>query len=728
VAEPGAGVVPFLSVVVPTRNEAGNVVPLLERLAAALRRTPYEVLFVDDSTDTTPNVISAAAEQPELGTVRLIHRPPTARNGLSGAVVEGIAAARGNWVCVMDADLQHPPEAVAQLLTQAERTGADLIVASRRADFIGPVGLSRARAMTSQVLTVLARGLFPRVLKNVSDPLTGFFLVRRETLDLAMLQPEGFKILLEILVRHPELHVSEIFFDFAPRQEGQSKADLNEGVRYFRHVTRLRWSVNNHLARFLLVILLAVGANLLLLAALLGGLGWALLPAAALAGAVTVACLLVGEAWVFADRAPGYTRRRLALTLLLSSLYLLLVYLPLLLLMDRLGLPTWLAALLSLSIAGFVYYLFSEYWIWTRGLMMQPRSLSYYDVHGLLAIASQVPLPDLEAFRVPDEPAQVDLQIRVDRHGMPQQPPGALSYEEHLGRLGFGLTVMPGDYTEIVVAPLLESSPAFLYTNVVEPVIHWMLVTRGYAFPRLGAVARPPGLEPGAAPAQAMLLAGIDNMAFGLAQIASQRDLAFMGDDRVILDVTGLVYAYAKPVTVNQALLSGAPAATRAVAPLFLQRLIYSPRVRQLGLWLGARRLPAATVNTYLQRLMPQPKYDLQALAPRLRTVTRATADSLFLRGGEPAGQPEALIDDFIVAGWAGGGFEPLAQLLTALAGWDGEDWISREQHIAQHGLADTHIHTITTTANWWEAIEPALQPPATLKTPEPASLTPRQT
>jgi hypothetical protein len=210
--------------------------------------------------------------------------------------------------------------------------------------------------------------------------------------------------------------------------------------------------------------------------------------------------------------------------------------------------------------------------------------------------------------------------------------------------------------------------------------------------------------------------------------MASQRDLAFMGDDRVILDATGLVYAYAKPVTVNQALLSGAPAATRAVAPLFLQRLIYSSRVRQLGLWLGARRLPAATVNTYLQRLMPQPKYDLQALAPRLRTAPLATAEALFLLGGEPAGQPGPLIDDLIAAGWAGGGFEPLAQLSAALSQWDGEDWIIREQQIAQRGLAGTHIHTVIPTASWWEAIGPTLPPSATLNTPAPAALTPRQT
>lgn len=724
---------PRLSVVVPTRNEAGNIVPLLDRLTVALAGIPFEVVFVDDSTDDTPEVVAAAAETAHTP-VTLIHRPTDRRNGLSGAVVVGIAAARGDWVGVMDADLQHPPEAVLRLLEQADRTGADLVVASRRADLIGPVGLSRARALTSQTLTILARLVFPRVLKNVSDPLTGFFLVRRAALDLDTLQPDGFKILLEILVRHPELHVSEIFFDFAPRHEGQSKADLNEGMRYFRHLTRLRWRVNHHLARFLLVIVAAVAVNLALLGVLLGRAGWGLLPAAASAGAATVAVLLLGEAWVFHERPPDATRRRLTLTLLLSSLYLLLVYLPLLWLMTRLGAPVWLAALLSLSVAGFVYYLFSEYWIWTRGLMMRPQANTYYDIHGLLRIASQVPLADLDAFRVAEEPPSVDLLVRVARHGMPSPAAGALRYEEHLGRLGFGLSVLPGDYCEIVASPLPAGSPAFLYTNVVEPVVHWMLVARGYAFLPVAAVANP-------TESRATLLHGEPDMAYGLVQLAAAAQLSFMGDDRVILGQDGLVRAFPKPVTVNPALLREASAATRAVAPVRLQRLVYSRRLRRLGIWLSAHRLPAATLNTYLQRLLPQPKYDLRRLAPRIGVTLVATAERLVLLGAATESRGVwSQVDALIAAGWPGQttaaeGFQPLALLSVELARWDGTDWIGREQQIARRGLQATDILPQPgaggawwrQAAAWWE--QPgAPRPAANAPDPRPATLTPRQT
>ena len=130
-----------LTVIVPTRNEAGNVAPLLDRLGEALAGHAFEVLFMDDSTDATPQII-AAETAVRLFPVRVIARPPARRNGLSGAVVEGMAAAAGRWLCVIDADLQHPPELIPRLLAQANRTAADIVVASRQADWLGRLGLA----------------------------------------------------------------------------------------------------------------------------------------------------------------------------------------------------------------------------------------------------------------------------------------------------------------------------------------------------------------------------------------------------------------------------------------------------------------------------------------------------------------------------------------------------------------------------------------------------------
>ena len=698
-----------LTVIVPTRNEVDNIAPLLDRLERALTGKSAEVLFVDDSTDTTPEVIRQQ-ETTRLLPVRAITRPVDRRNGLSGAVVDGMGAARGRWMCVIDADLQHPPELIPHLLDQANRTGADMVVASRQADFLGPVGLSRARALTSQLLTILARMVFPRVLKNVSDPLTGFFLVRRSAVDLTNLQPEGFKILLEILVRHPDLRVTELHFEFAPRNEGQSKADLNEGMRFFRHLTRLRLTVNQHLVRFLIVVLLALVLNL----ALLGGLaiaGWATLRAAVVAGGGTIAAVLVGETWIFTDRPRGPARNRLTGVLLIGLLFLLAVYLPVIwLLAVRLGAPLLLAGLAAMLFAGFIYYLFSEQWIWTRGLMMRPRASLYYDIHGIVSIASQIPLTDLSYFNRPEAPAQIDIQLRVDRHGTPSRVPGAICYDEHLGRFGFGLTVIPGDFTEIVVSPLLESSPAFVYTNIVEPVLRWVLVTRGYSLAQAGA-ARCASLS--GSPAKvppAILISGRPDLSYGLGRLCRDDGMAFMADDRVIIGQDRLVLSFPKPVTARAEMRPERGGTLSSSLGLRLQRLLYSRPVRRLGLFLSGRRLPAATVNTYLQRLIPQPKYPLDELVTGVTYANIAHPEVIVLldkgEGSIDAFSLENAIARLIEPSQQDFGFQPYPLLVEALSTWNGRDWAAEERDILRAGLAGSRTQQWDYRDDeWWEQI-----------------------
>ena len=703
-----------LTVIVPTRNERGNVAPLLDRLGEALAGRSFEVLFVDDSTDATPEVIAAETGARPFP-VRLIARPPQRRNGLSGAVVEGMAAAAGRWLCVIDADLQHPPELIPRLLAQANRTGADIVVASRQADLLGPVGLSRARAFTSQTLTILARMVFPRVLKNVSDPLTGFFLARRAAVDAGALQPEGFKILLELLVRHPDLRVTELHFDFAPRHDGQSKADLHEGMRFFRHLTRLRLTVNQHLIRFLVLVAAVIVGNVALLVALAGGAGWPVMRAAGVAGAVTILGVLLGEAWVFSDRPRGPQRRRLAGVLLLGTLFVTLIYLPAIwLLAVRLNLPYPLAGLIAVLLAGFIYYALSEQWIWTRGLMMRPRASTYYDIHGLVAVASQVPLADLAHFQTADAPARIDLQVRIDRHGTPSRVPHAICYDEHLGRFGFGLTVIPGDFTEIVVSPLLETSPAFLYTNVVEPVLRWLLLTRGYALPRLGGV-----VAASEAGGRAVLLAGLLDVGYGLGRLCEEGRLAFLGDDRVLLARDRRALAFPKPVTARRDMAPTGDARRTALA-LRLQRWLYSRPVRRLALWLSDRRLPVATVNTYLQRLIPQPKYPLHELVPGLAYAATATPDLLLW---VDRGQGASAIDQLLAEDEAAPGFQPFPLLLSELAHWSGRDWAAEERAIVGAALAGCQRVAWRPGERWWEQVERAIRAGAAGAAPAVISL-----
>jgi putative flippase GtrA len=229
-----------VSVVVPTRNEAGNVDALLDRLASLPSDTICEVVFVDDSDDETPQVVARAAHTRAFD-VRLVHRePPERTGGLAGAVVAGIRRASAGWVAVMDGDLQHPPEAVGTMLATATARDADIVVATRYADGGDHDGLGRFRTGLSRGSTLAAKAMFPRTLAGVSDPMSGFFLVRRDAIDCRALRPRGFKILLEILLRHPRLMCAETPYEFEARAWGQTKASLRQGLAFAEQLLDIR--------------------------------------------------------------------------------------------------------------------------------------------------------------------------------------------------------------------------------------------------------------------------------------------------------------------------------------------------------------------------------------------------------------------------------------------------------------------------------------------------------
>ncbi len=234
---------PPLTIIVPTRNESHNVAPLLERLSVSVG-VPAVVLFVDDSDDDTPQIIEAAAARGLLSlVVELLHRTGAQRTGgLGGAVLAGLARTRTEWVCVMDGDLQHPPERVASLLEAAISDQADLVVASRYIPGGRNEGLGPVRTAVSWGCTKLAKAVFPRRLDGISDPMSGFFLFRRSALTQTM-TPRGFKILLEVAVRHPDLVKSEVPFVFVERCADASKGTIREGFRYLRLLAEIRWSL-----------------------------------------------------------------------------------------------------------------------------------------------------------------------------------------------------------------------------------------------------------------------------------------------------------------------------------------------------------------------------------------------------------------------------------------------------------------------------------------------------
>jgi dolichol-phosphate mannosyltransferase len=216
----------IFSVVVPSFNERDNIAPLVEKLEKALAGITWELIVVDDdSPDGTAEVVKALArEHPHI---HCIHR--IGRHGLSSACIEGIASSEAPYVAVMDADHQHDETILPQMLARAE-AGDQIVIGSRYvAGGSAGDGLSPIREWGSRSANWVSRLMSGF---RTSDPMSGFFLVRRSLFEeiAEKLAPEGFKILLDILLtagrRHRDLKVSDVPYTFRKRLSGESKMSL----------------------------------------------------------------------------------------------------------------------------------------------------------------------------------------------------------------------------------------------------------------------------------------------------------------------------------------------------------------------------------------------------------------------------------------------------------------------------------------------------------------------
>ena len=223
----------ILSVIIPTYNEKDNITPLVERIHQTLAGRDYEIIFVDDnSTDGTIEIAEGLATRYP---VKLFIRRE--EKGLATAVIHGIKQASGNIIGVMDADLQHPPEVLPRLL-QAIEGGADIVFASRYVPGGGSRGFSLSRQIISKVAAMISHVLLPSS-RRVKDPLTGFFVFRREKVDAAKLKPQGYKISLEVLLVGDFKSVKEVPFIFEERGAGQSKLRPQQQIDYLKHIFSL---------------------------------------------------------------------------------------------------------------------------------------------------------------------------------------------------------------------------------------------------------------------------------------------------------------------------------------------------------------------------------------------------------------------------------------------------------------------------------------------------------
>lgn len=228
---------PLLSVVLPTYKEAGHIQDLLDTIAQALVGIDYEILVVDDNSPdgTHAKVVEVQRRNPRVVPVLRVNE-----KGLATAVIEGMRRATGTYVVVMDSDFQHPPATVPKLLEAAEKINADLVVASRYVPGGGAPGFAFTRRVISWGAKMLAViGLPPIRHFKITDPMSGFFLVRKSAIDVDAFHPIGYKILVEVLARGNIQRATEVGFMFDVRRGGVSKLRLQTQWDYFRHVVTL---------------------------------------------------------------------------------------------------------------------------------------------------------------------------------------------------------------------------------------------------------------------------------------------------------------------------------------------------------------------------------------------------------------------------------------------------------------------------------------------------------
>ncbi len=219
-----------LSLIIPTYNEKENISILIQKIFQEFKENNIkgELIIVDDnSPDKTGEIVESLKK--EYPTLKIVHRK--GKLGLSSAVLEGFKISKGNVLGVMDADLSHPPEKIKELFWAIKKGGADFTIGSRYIKGGKIKGWNLKRMVMSKTATLLSR-----IYTKVKDPMTGFFMIKREVIKNVNLNPKGFKILLEIIIKGKYKNIKEIPITFTNRIKGKSKVGIKEIIYYLQNL------------------------------------------------------------------------------------------------------------------------------------------------------------------------------------------------------------------------------------------------------------------------------------------------------------------------------------------------------------------------------------------------------------------------------------------------------------------------------------------------------------
>jgi len=357
-----------LSIIIPTRNERENILPLVSSISQTLPQIPWEIIFVDDdSPDNTADVIRELAQSDPR--IRLIRR--LGRNGLSSAALEGMLSSTAKYLALMDADLQHDESLLAEMLDKL-KSDHDLVIASRYLPNASSGGLSESRRFMSRVAIRFTEFFLNT---RLSDSMSGFFMLRGDLFDLVVrhLYGRGFKLLLDIISAGAALkipmRVLELPYAMRARQHGTSKLDINIVIdliililyRYFSQIAPV------HFLAYSFVGLIGVGVNMLFLWIFLHMNHWPYLISytIALYLAMTSNYLLNNEFTFRSRRLRGINFFNGLLRFFLACSVGALVSISIsTVLFEKLGSPWWIAGLCGVLVSALWNFLSSTNFVW----------------------------------------------------------------------------------------------------------------------------------------------------------------------------------------------------------------------------------------------------------------------------------------------------------------------------------------------------------------------------
>ena len=480
-------------------------------------------------------------------------------------------------------------------------------------------------------------------------------------------------------------------------------------------------------SKFALVGIVGIVVNQVVLYLLTDGLGIHYLVSAVLASQVsTLINFLLTELWVFRGRdVPGHALVRY-LTFNLLNVATLVVRVPTLyVLTDLFGVHYLISNVVAIGLTFGIRYLVADNWIWAGRDRRDQRPIEgwyHYDVHGIVRLSSMVNLPELASFNVA-QPVAADIIVRRRFIGGGprlhvatwRDPDGAIHYREHLGGLSAAFDVRTsgetGERVELDANWLLAWSHHVLYTNMVEPLLRFVLVSRGHVLLHCAAI----DADRGAALLSAQTDTGKTST---ILRLLMSRSWGFISDDMAILSPAGEILSYPKPMTLSSHTMAAVNDAVLPVADRFMLAIrsrVHSKEGRSVGHRLGRLNLPIVTINSWVQLLVPPPKYHVQSLID-CDLSDRAPIDAIILmeRGAPPLAEQPAFdltIDRLLENTDDAYTFPPFATFapLLVIDGLDHDALRARERQYLEAAVRDAWRVRVRVVGHNWAEVIPTL-------------------